>query len=110
MVLQDIATDLASIIQNMLTVVAFLIGTCSFILGLTIQNASKMSLETYRYLRMLILAMVIPSIVTISYGVILVGSGLKLSDLTYLLLLIVLYVPAGVIILLLSKTHSMLSK
>ncbi|HZD36274.1 MAG TPA: hypothetical protein VE130_13820 [Nitrososphaeraceae archaeon] len=110
MVLQDIATNLASIIQNMLTVVSFLIGTCSFILGLTIQNASKLSHETFGYLRMLILAMVIPSVVTITYGVILVGSGLKLADITYLLLLFVLYVPAGVIILLLTKTHSIISK
>jgi len=110
LVLQDIGTDLASIIQNMLTVVAFLIGTCSFILGLTIQNASKMTYETFRYLKMLILAMVIPSVVTITYGVVLVGSGLELADITYLLLLFVLYVPAGVIILLLSKTYSMVSK
>ena len=110
MVLEDIASDLSSIIQNMLTVVAFLIGTCSFILGLTIQNASKMTGEIYKYSKLLMLAMVIPSIITITYGIVIVGYGLKLADISYLLLLFVLYVPSGVIIFLISKLDAISPK
>ena len=110
LVLEDIAADLSSIIQNMLTVVSFLIGTCSFILGLTIQNSSKMSMQIYKYSKILMLAMVIPSLITITYGIIIVGYGLELGDISYLLLLFVLYVPAGVIVLLISKLDSISSK
>jgi len=110
LVLEDIAADLSSVIQNMLTVVSFLIGTCSFILGLTIQNSSKMSIQIYRYSKILMLAMVIPSIITITYGIVIVGYGLELGDISYLLLLFVLYVPAGIIILLISKLDSISPK
>lgn len=110
LVLEDIAADLSSVIQNMLTVVSFLIGTCSFILGLTIQNSSKMSMQIYKYSKILMLAMVIPSLITITYGIIIVGYGLELGDISYLLLLFVLYVPAGVIVLLISKLDSISSK
>ena len=63
--------------QNFLTVVSFLIGTSSFILGLSIQNASKLTATMNRYFRILILAMVIPSIVIILYGIVVVGSTLR---------------------------------
>lgn len=79
--------------QNFLTVVSFLIGTSSFILGLSIQNASKLTATMNRYFRILILAMVIPSIVIILYGIGVVGSTLGPGDEHYLLLLFLLLYP-----------------
>ncbi len=95
-----------SVTQNLLTIVAFLLGTSSFIMGLSIQNSSRLTSTMNRYFRILILAMVIPSIVIIIYGIVLVGSALDLGDVHYLLLLFALFVPAGAILFLLSKLRT----
>lgn len=95
-----------SITQNLLTVVSFLIGTASFILGLSIQNASRLTTTMNKYFRTMILALVIPSIVIISYGVIIVAYSVDPGDEHYLLLLFALYVPSGAILFLLTKIHS----
>lgn len=59
-----------------------------------------------RYFRILILAMVLPSVVIVIYGIILVGSTLDPGDFHYLLLLFSLFVPAGAILFLLSRIYA----
>jgi membrane protein implicated in regulation of membrane protease activity len=51
----------------------------------------------------LILALVIPSVFIIIFGIILVGIQLEPGNLAYLLLLFALFTPAGVILLLIRK-------
>jgi hypothetical protein len=106
------------ITQNILTVVSFLIGTSSFILGLRIQSAGRTTTTTgstsssattlppsamHKYFELLILALVIPSIGLNAYGIVLVGSQLYLPDAPYLSLLFALFIPAGAILFLLRK-------
>ena len=101
-------TLIPAITQNILTIVSLLIGTSSFVLGLRIQNLAKPASSTAspslilinRYMDTLILALVIPSIVIIIFGIILVGIQLDPGDLAYLLLLFALFIPAGVILFL----------
>jgi hypothetical protein len=98
-------TLIPAITQNILTIVSLLIGTSSFILGLRIQNlarlaASSSSIMINKYMETLILALVIPSIFIIIFGIILVGIQLEIGDLAYLLLLFALFIPASVILLL----------
>jgi hypothetical protein len=102
------ASIATSVTQNLLTVVALLLGTSSFILGLSIQNSSRMTDTMNRYFRILILAMVLPSVVIIVYGIFIVGSTLDPEDIHYLILLVTLFVPAGAILLLLSRLHASL--
>ena len=105
--------------QNILTVVSFLIGTSSFILGLRIQSAARTtttgstsatsssatlpSSAMQKYFELLILALVIPSIGINAYGILLVGSQLYLPDAPYLSLLFALFIPAGAILFLVGK-------
>jgi hypothetical protein len=109
--------------QNILTVVSFLIGTSSFILGLRIQSAARTttaastgstlstttssptlpSSAMQKYFELLILALVIPSIALNAYGILLVGSQLYLPDAPYLSLLFALFIPAGAILFLVEK-------
>jgi hypothetical protein len=101
-------TLIPAITQNILTIVSLLIGTSSFVLGLRIQNLAKPASSTAspslilinRYMDILILALVIPSISIIIFGIILVGLQLEPGDLAYLLLLFALFIPAGVILFL----------
>ena len=97
-------TLIPAITQNILTIVSLLIGTSSFILGLRIQNLARLaassSIMINKYMETLILALVIPSIFIIIFGIILVGIQLEIGDLAYLLLLFALFIPAGVILLL----------
>lgn len=101
-------TLIPAVTQNILTIVSLLIGTSSFVLGLRIQNLAKPALSTAspslilinRYMDTLILALVIPSIAIIIFGIILVGIQLEPGDLAYLLLLFALFIPAGVILFL----------
>ena len=107
------ATSIAtSVTQNLLTVVSFLIGTSSFILGLSIQNISKVEPNPIinKYFNVLILALVVPSVIIIAYGIGLVGSTLEPGDVHYLLLLFSLFVPAGVILFLVGKVRASSSK
>jgi hypothetical protein len=53
-----------------------------------------------KYMETLILALVIPSIFIIIFGIILVGIQFEPGDLAYLLLLFAFFIPAGVILLL----------
>jgi hypothetical protein len=105
-------TLIPGITQNILTVVSLLIGTSSFILGLRIQNLARPattavlpSITINKYMETLILALVIPSIFIIIFGIILVGVQLEIGDLAYLLLLFALFIPAGVILLLIRNLH-----
>src|SRR6266487_3046240 len=71
-------TLIPGLTQNVLTIVSLLIGTSSFILGLRIQNlarstSSSSSIIMNKYFNMLILALAIPSIIIIIFGLILVG-------------------------------------
>lgn len=101
-------TLIPAITQNILTIVSLLIGTSSFVLGLRIQNLAKPASSTAspsliiinKYMDTLILALVFPSIFIIIFGIILVGIQLEPGDLAYLLLLFALFIPAGVILLL----------
>src|SRR5919205_2504506 len=92
---------------NILTIVSFLIGTSSFILGLRIQSSVKKTTTTAstpssstlpsslmnKYFELLILALVIPSIVINIYGILLVGSHLYPEDFPYLIILYALFIP-----------------
>ena len=111
---------------NILAIVSFLIGTSSFILGLRIQNAARTATGSSsssssipstlplsmmnKYLDLLILALVIPSVVIIIYGILLIGSHLYPGDAPYLLLLYVLFIPAGAVLVLVRKVKSFSSK
>lgn len=98
---------------NILATVSFLIGTSSFILGLRIQNAARItpSLSTLpsstinKYFDLLILALVIPSIVINIYGILTIGNHLYPEDTPYLILLFVLFMPIGAILFLIKKLH-----
>jgi hypothetical protein len=101
-------TLIPALTQNVLTIVSLLIGTSSFILGLRIQNLARPAVAEStasssminKYMETLILALVIPSIVIIIFGLLLVGIQLEIGDFAYLLLLFALFIPAGVILLL----------
>jgi len=95
-----------------------LIGTSSFILGLRIQSAARItttgstsssatlpSSAMHKYFELLILALVIPSIGINAYGILLVGSHVYLPDAPYLSLLFALFIPAGAILFLVRKLH-----
>ena len=102
------------------------IGTSSFILGLRIQSAARTATGSSsssssipstlplsmmnKYLDLLILALVIPSVVIIIYGILLIGSHLYPGDAPYLLLLYVLFIPAGAVLVLVRKLKSLSSK
>jgi hypothetical protein len=99
-----------AITQNILTIVSFLIGTSSFVLGLRIQHISRSSSSSSplwkimnKYFDMLILALVIPAIVLIIFGIMILGSQIDPGDLAYLLLLFVLFIPAGAVLFLVSR-------
>jgi hypothetical protein len=103
--------------QNILTIVSFLIGTSSFVLGLKIQNAARTTSESIsssstptlptsiinKYFELLILALVIPSVFINIYGILLVGSHLYPGDAPYLLILFALFIPAGAVLFLVRK-------
>jgi hypothetical protein len=103
--------------QNVLTIVSFLIGTSSFVLGLKIQNAARTTSESIsssstptlptsiinKYFELLILALVIPSVFINIYGILLVGSHLYPGDAPYLLILFALFIPAGAVLFLVRK-------
>jgi hypothetical protein len=99
---------------NILAVVSFLIGTSSFILGLRMQSVSRIITESsssstlplstmHKYFELLILTLVIPAIGLNTYGILVLASHLYLADSPYLLLLFVLFIPAGAILFLVSK-------
>lgn len=100
---------------NILTTVSFFIGTSSFILGLKIQSAVRISSSSTqstsplsiinKYFDLLILTLVIPSIVINIYGILMVGSHLYPEDAPYLLLLFALFIPIGAILFLVRKLH-----
>ena len=105
-------TLIPGLTQNVLTIVSLLIGTSSFILGLRIQNlarstssSSSSSIIMNKYFDMLILALDIPSIIIIIFGIILVGNKLDPGDFAYLLLLFALFIPAGVVLFLVKKLN-----
>jgi hypothetical protein len=62
-----------------------------------------------RYFRILILAMVLPAIVIIVYGIAVVGSALGPGDGHYLLLLFLLFIPTGAILFLLSRIYKQIT-
>jgi hypothetical protein len=108
-------TLIPGVTQNVHTIVSLLIGTSSFILGLRIQNlarstSSSSSIIMNKYFDLLILALAIPSIIIIIYGIILVGNKLDPGDFAYLLLLFALFIPAGVVLFLVKKLHMISSK
>ena len=103
-----------AITQNILTIVSFLIGTSSFVLGLRIQHISRSSSSSSplwkimnKYFDMLILALVIPAIVLIIFGIMILGNQIDPGDLAYLLLLFVLFIPAGAVLFLVSRLRTL---
>lgn len=96
---------ITSLTDNLLTVVSFLIGTSSFVLGLRLQNLSKSGANSIinKYFSILILALIVPSVIITAYGIFVIGSSIEPGDMDYLLLLLSLFVPAGVILFLVGK-------
>jgi hypothetical protein len=80
---QNIYTIIPAVIQNLLTIVSFLIGTASFILGLSIQNAERSTPIMKRSFKILILALVVPSVIIITYRIVLIGRPLGPEDADY---------------------------
>ena len=87
-----------------------LIGTSSFILGLRIQNLTRSPATTTpisalmnKYFELLILALAIPSVIIIVFGIIIVGIQLDPGDFAYLLLLFALFIPAGAVLFLVKQ-------
>jgi len=104
-----------AITQNLLTLVSFLLGTSSFILGLRIQSAARTASTSQsssptssslppsiidKYFQLLILALVIPALIIIIYGIVLIGSHVYYGNVSYLILLFTLFAPAGVVLFL----------
>src|SRR5262249_3395435 len=104
-----------AITQNLLTLVSFLLGTSSFILGLRIQSAARTASTSQsssstssslspsiidKYFQLLILALVIPALIIIIYGIALIGSHVYYGNVSYLILLFTLFAPAGVVLFL----------
>jgi len=56
-----------------------------------------------KYFDMLILALVIPAIILIIFGIMILGNQMDPGDLAYLLLLFVLFIPAGAVLFLVSR-------
>jgi hypothetical protein len=58
---------ITSLTDNLLTVVSFLIGTSSFVLGLRIQNLSKSGANSIinKYFSILILALIVSSVISL---------------------------------------------
>ena len=96
---------ITSLTDNLLTVVSFLIGTSSFVLGLRIQNLSKSGANSIinKYFSILILALIVSSVIIAAYGIFVIGNSIEPGDIDYLLLLFSLFVPAGVILFLVGK-------
>lgn len=106
---------------NVLSTVSFLIGTSSFILGLKIQNVVKTfksrdptkdtTIINYpldkvnKYYEILILALVIPAIMTNIFGIMVVENHLYAEEKSYLLIFYVLFIPIGAILFLVKKLH-----
>jgi hypothetical protein len=83
-------TLIPAVTQNTLTIVSLLIGTSSFILGLRIQNLTRSPTTTTpisalmnKYFELLILALAIPSLIIIVFGIIIVGTQLDPGDFAY---------------------------
>jgi hypothetical protein len=101
-----------TITQNHLTLVSFLLGTSSFILGLRIQSAGRTSQSSSptssllpssiidKYFQLLILVLVIPAIIIIIYGIVIIGTHIYYGNVSYLILLFTLFAPAGVVLFL----------
>jgi len=53
-----------------------------------------------KYFQLLILALVIPALIIIIYGIVLIGSHVFYGNVSYLLLLFTLFVPSGVVLFL----------
>ncbi len=103
-------TLIPALTQNTLTIVSLLIGTSSFILGLRIQNLTRSPTNTSptsilmnKYFELLILALVVPSVIIIVFGIIIVGRQLDAGGFAYLLLLFALFIPAGAVLFLVKK-------
>lgn len=104
-------TIIPAITQNILTLVSLLVGTSSFLLGLRIQSAGKGTTTTLesatrnKYFELLILALVIPALINIIYGIVLIGTHIFPGEPSYLLLLFTLFVPAVAELFLVRKLH-----
>ncbi|HXP49141.1 MAG TPA: hypothetical protein VN922_04260 [Bacteroidia bacterium] len=106
---------LISVSKDLLSIVSFLLAPSSFILGLGMQAAGKSTKKTIRYFKVLILALVIPSIIIIIYAIFLtlvlsphvyIGSTIDPEDIPYLFLLFLLFAPTGAILFLTKKIHA----
>ncbi|MGD1837038.1 MAG: hypothetical protein ACPKPY_03140 [Nitrososphaeraceae archaeon] len=83
-------TDVRSvtpIIQNLMTVVSFLVGIVQFILGIYIQYFVKLTKIMNKYLKILMSALVFPSIFIIIYGIVLAEIIISLRNIHYLIIL-----------------------
>jgi hypothetical protein len=106
-----------AITQNLLTEVSFFVATSSFILGLRIQSAARTTSSTSqssspqpsiidKYFELLILALIIPALIIIIYGIVLIGSHVYKGNISYLILLFALFVPVGAILFLVKKLRT----
>ena len=102
---KDLRSMLFSIIQNIIGVTSFLLGTSSFLLGLYINGFSKLPEMMHRYLKILILALVFPTLFIIVYGISIIGIKIEPEDIYHQIILSVLFIPASIILLLVVKLH-----
>lgn len=60
-----------------------------------------------KYFELLILALVVPSVIMLVFGIIIVGRQLDAGDFAYLLLLFALFIPAGAVLFLVNYAGSL---
>jgi hypothetical protein len=88
----------------------FMLSSCRAHITAHISQASKHSLHASIHVfrvTFLILALVIPAIIINIFGILLVGGHLYPEDTPYLALVYALFIPAGVILFLVVKLHSL---
>jgi len=90
------------IISVYLTVISFLLGTATFVLGIYISAKAHVTTQgTDRNYKLLILAVIIPIVIMICLGIFFVFNS-SLSK-AYLALFILLFIPIGVILFLIIR-------
>jgi FtsH-binding integral membrane protein len=90
------------ITSDYLTVIPFLIGTSSFVLGLFVDKFSGLSAAMKKVYRVLILSLLIPSTIMILYGISLINDSSTYGP--HMVLFILMLAPIGTMLYLISRS------
>jgi hypothetical protein len=89
------------ITSDYLTVIPFLIGTSSFVLGLFIEKNTGLTGTMKKVYRVLILSLLIPSTIMIVYGISLISDASTFTP--HLILFTLMLAPIGTMLYLISR-------